>query len=247
MWIAAFYPKSSKKSVVIESSILESVSSGFKGLIKKIFISRISLAYVSGQSQKELLQKLHFKGRIIITKGVGIFNVRPQPQFIIVKEVSKFIYVGRLSPEKNLRYLIETLNELPYLSLSIIGYGPQESFLRSIAGPNIIFYGAVPNAELYKVYQSNDVFILPSISEPWGMVVEEAINNGLPVIVSDRVGCGSEIINENNGIIYNSSVHDDLKRAILKMLDIDYYNSLRHNISKMNFEMIAEEQVRCYL
>jgi glycosyltransferase involved in cell wall biosynthesis len=247
MWLAAFYPTSSKKSVVVESSILESKTTGFKGLIKKLFISRISVAYVSGESQKKLVKQLNFKGKIIVTKGVGIFNIKPQPQFYKVTEVKNLIYVGRLSHEKNLQFLIETLNKLPYLNLNIIGFGPQESFLKSIAGPNIFFHGAVPNAELYKIYQRNDIFILPSISEPWGMVVEEAFNNGLPVIVSDRVGCAAEIINETNGLIFNSTCREELDKAILKMLDIDFYNSLRQNISKMNFEKIAEEQVNCYL
>ncbi len=247
MWLAAFFPCSSKKSIVVESSILESNTSGLKGFLKKFFLFRIAVAYVSGQSQKELLHALNFKGKCITTKGVGIFNVRPQPKFEERNTIKNFLYVGRLSPEKNLQFLIETFNQLPYLTLNIVGFGPQEDFLKSIGGNNIIFHGAIPNAQLYDTYRKNDVFILPSISETWGLVVEEALNNGLPVIVSDHVGCAAEIINETNGLIFELTNPESLKKTVTKMLNIDYYNSLRLNISKLNFEEIAEEQVKCYL
>jgi len=246
LWIAAFISPKSKNSVVIESSIYESKTTGFKRYLKILFFSQISKAYISGKSQADLCQALGFTGELIVTKGVGIFNVRPQPRYKAFCSVKNFIYVGRLSPEKNLQFLIETFNRLPELTLNIVGFGPQESFLKSIGKQNILFHGAVPNAELYKLYFQNDVFILPSTSEPWGMVVEEAFNCGLPVIVSDKVGCAEEIVNESNGIIFRLSDVNSLRNAIFKIQEIDYYNSLRLNVSKMNFEKIAEGQINCY-
>ena len=128
-----------------------------------------------------------------------------------------------------------------------MGYGPQELLLKSIAKQNINFHGAIPNIELFKQYQQNDVFVLPSSSETWGLVVEEALNNGLPVIVSDKVGCAEEIVDESNGIVFRLSENDSLNNAILKIQDIEYYNSLKFNISKMDFEKIAQTQIDCYL
>ncbi|MBA4411629.1 MAG: hypothetical protein C0397_19715, partial [Odoribacter sp.] len=205
LWLAAFISPRNKNGVVVESSILESKTTGIRGLVKKIFLSHISKAYVSGKSQADLCTALGFKDQLIITKGVGIFNIKPQPNFKASTSVKNFIYVGRLSPEKNLLFLIETFNLFPELILNVVGFGPQEIFLKSIAKQNIIFHGAVPNNELYKFYLQNDVFVLPSTSETWGMVVEEAFNNGLPVIVSDKVGCAEEIINDSNGIIFKLS------------------------------------------
>ena len=43
------------------------------------------------------------------------------------------------------------------------------------------------------MYAEYDILILPSLSEPWGLVVEEALYYGMPVIISDRVGCRSEV------------------------------------------------------
>lgn len=247
LWVAAFISPRNKNGIAVESSILESKTTGIKGYLKKLFFLRISKAYVSGKSQADLAISLGFRGQLVITKGVGIFNIKPQPAFKTVRYIKNFLYVGRLSPEKNLPFLIETFNQFPEFNLNIVGFGQQEFLLKSIGKQNIVFHGAIPNNELYKLYLQNDVFVLPSISEPWGIVVEEAFNNGLPVIVSDKVGCAKEIVNNSNGIIFKLSEPDGLRNAIIKMQEIEYYNLLRLNISRMNFEKIAIEQVKCYL
>jgi glycosyltransferase involved in cell wall biosynthesis len=246
-WLAAFLHNKNKNELIVESSHIESKTTGLKGFTKRLFLHNISIAYASGISQIKLLQNLNFTGKIIKTKGVGIFNIVPQPVFTKRDCVKNFIYVGRLSPEKNLKFLVQTFNTLPNLRLNIIGFGPEESVLKSIAKSNVNFYGAVVNTELHKFYQQNDVFILPSLSEPWGMVVEEALNNGLPVIVSDRIGCADEIINENNGLVFKLDEPNSILEAIHKIKDIEFYNSLRKNISNLDFEKQAENQVRCYL
>ena len=247
-WLSAFISPKTKNAVVIESSIFESNTNGLKGILKKVFLTRISKSYASGKAQEQLLQKLKFKGSIIITKGVGIFNHIEQPDYYPKVQVKNFIYVGRLSSEKNLEYLVKTFNKLSDYNLNIIGYGPQETKLKKIASINIKFFGAIDNSLLTFYFSKNDALILPSISEPWGLVVEEALNNGLPVIVSENVGCVSEIItNDFNGIIFSLSETNGLQKSILKMADIKYYNKLRKNISHIDYEKIAEQQVSCYL
>ena len=67
----------------------------------------------------------------------------------------------------------------------MVGFGRIEAQLKAAAGKNIKFIGAVDNKDLPAVYRANDVFVLPSVSETWGLVVEEALNNGLPVLLSD--------------------------------------------------------------
>ncbi len=248
LWLSAFISNKKKNSLVIESSYIESVSNGLKGLIKKLFIKRIHRVYASGKGQRFLALRLGFKGEIIITKGVGIFNIVEQPAYISKKIVRNFIYVGRLSPEKNLAFLIDVFNKLPSLKLHIVGFGPEEKKLQSLAYDNCIFYGAVENRKLSELYQKADVFILPSLSEPWGMVVEEALNNGLPVLVSDKVGCADELVIPNyNGLVFNCMKPADLLEKVDIMIQPVYYNKLRYNIASMNFSEIASKQVNCYL
>ena len=247
MWVPLLFSPKRKNSVMIESSIHESQVTGVKGMIKKLFVKRCSKAYVPGKSNADLVQSLGFDGTIIKTKGCGIFNYITQPQYKVREKVQRFIYVGRLVDVKNLKFLIRVFNELPDLTLDIVGFGPLEEELKFLAASNIIFHGAVDNTALPSRYGEADVFILASRSEPWGIVVEEALNNGLPVIVSDKVGCAEELINESNGLIFKSDDAESLKEAIKKISDIEYYNRLRFNISKLDFEKIEKEQVECYL
>lgn len=246
-WVAAFISPKRKNSLVVESSMKESTVKGVKGLIKKLFCRWINKGYASGQSHATLLRKLGLKGKIAITKGVGIFNYIPQPPFASRDRVDKFLYVGRLIPVKNLELLIEVFNHLPDLHLSIVGFGELEQSLRAMAGENISFLGAVDNKQLPHVYQQHDVFILPSKSESWGLVVEEALNNGIPIIASDRVGCTDDVVTTKNGLIFQWNSSESLTRAIRKMQDLTFYNALRKNISTMDFEQIALRQVNCYL
>lgn len=183
----------------------------------------------------------------MITKGVGIFNYIEQPLFETRSEVRSFIFVGRLVPVKNLKLLIDVFNKMPEKQLTIVGFGEQEEFLKSMAKENIAFMGAVDNNRLPQIYQQHDVFILPSISEVWGLVVEEALNNGLPVLLSNRVGCVEEIvIDGENGLIFRYDDPDDLIQKIRQISNVELYNRMRLNISQMNFGQIEREQVKCY-
>lgn len=249
LWISAMLSPKPKNSVVIESSYLESNISGLKGVLKRLFIHRVSRVYASGKSQARLAKSLGCSGEnIIITKGVGIFNYIQQPPFVHKQAVRKFIYVGRLSEEKNLELLISVFNTLPDLELNIIGYGHLKDKLMRMSNANICFLGGVDNKELPRYYKSNDVFILPSYSEPWGLVVEEALNNGLPVILSDRVGCAEEILIEGkNGFTFKWNSESSLIDSINRIINPEIYNSLTAYISTMDFQEIARRQVKCYI
>ena len=143
--------------------------------------------------------------------------------------------------------MIETFNRLPNLELTIVGFGPMEAQLKSFAKNNTTFLGAVDNQKLPSLYQSHDVFVLPSISEPWGMVVEEALNNGLPIITSDRVGCANDLVGEKHGIIFSLNVSGALEKAICEICEHKTYYKFLKNISKLNFKAIGENQVSLYL
>ena len=148
---------------------------------------------------------------------------------------------------KNLSLLISVFNELPNLTLTIIGFGEDEDKLKALAKENIRFLGAIPNKELVEYYRDMDAFVLPSKSEAWGLVVEEALNNGLPVIVSDKVGCRDDFVTKETGIVFDHSSPDSLKEAVLKMTDINIFNTLRMGVSHLNFIERGKRQVAAFL
>lgn len=239
---------SSKKhnAIVCESSIYESIVTGKKGLVKRLILSRFSKVYPTGYMASEIFHALNFKGRMVTTGGCGILNYTEQPKYEPRQEVRKFLYVGRLIKVKNLEFLIKVFNELPNLELTIIGEGLLEKELKAMAKDNIKFLGYINNKDLPTYYRSNDVFVLASLSETWGLVVEEALNNGTPCLVSDRVGCNRDMVTEKTGLIFGYNDEQSLKDAIKKITDIDFYNSLREGVSEMDFKERVRNQVEAY-
>ena len=118
-------------------------------------------------------------------------------------------YVGRLSPEKDLRTLIRAAATLTRenmrATVAIVGSGRLESSLRAFSaelGTDVQFIGFLDGLALGDLYRSLDVFCLPSRSEAWGLVVNEAMGMGLPTVVSDRVGSRSLFEDGKSGIIF---------------------------------------------
>ncbi len=239
--------KKARNGCIIESSILESKTRGLKAMLKRFILSRVDTVYASGTSQRLLVEALGYSSKIVEFGGCGLLNYRPQPTYQPREIIRNFLFVGRLIKEKNLHLLISVFNKYPDLNLTIIGDGPLRASLEAVAKENIRFLGSVNNKELPQYYQAADVFVLPSQSETWGLVVEEALNNGTPVIVSSAVGCADSIVTPySSGIVFESGNDIALKECVKQVCCVDYYNRLRENVSKMDFEKRAKNQVRCF-
>lgn len=117
----------------------------------------------------------------------------------------RYLYVGRLSPEKSLDHLLAAFHKLlasrAGARLVLVGKGPSEQRLHTLATQfgiqaDVIFAGAKYDSELFEEYSKATCLILPSHSEPWGLVVNESLSYGCPVIVSSRCGCVPELVSE---------------------------------------------------
>ena len=247
-FVVVLLHKKSQNGCIVESSINESVTHGIKARLKRFLLNRVSTVYTSGTSQRLLAEALGYKGKIVEFGGCGILNYVPQPPFNPRNEVRNFLYVGRIAKVKNLSLLVSVFNEMPHLNLIIVGDGPLRESLENEANHNIHFVGAVNNTELPQYYKEADVFVLTSLSEPWGLVVEEALNNGTPVIVSSAVGCADSIVTPySSGIVFDSDSKESLEKSIALMCEIDFYNQIRFNISKIDFAKRAKQQVESFI
>ena len=100
----------------------------------------------------------------------------------------------------------KNMNPLPYLLF--VGDGVLRKKLESMvdaagARESVRFIGFLNQSEISAYYDLCDVFVLPSDAEPWGLVVNEVMNFARPVIVSDKVGCGPDLVkNGVNGHIF---------------------------------------------
>jgi glycosyltransferase involved in cell wall biosynthesis len=121
-----------------------------------------------------------------------------------------FLFVGRLSSEKNIDFLVDFAiilkNNSSNINIKIIGNGPElnklESIINTLQLTNIQMIGSVKWDNLGPFYSNSLGLILPSFFEPWGMVANEAFYYQIPVICSKFCGCSEDlIINGFNGIV----------------------------------------------
>lgn len=124
-----------------------------------------------------------------------------------------FLYVGRLASEKNVDGLLDAF--ITYRerggtwSLVLVGDGPDAATLKQAAANSpfreaIYFPGQKTSADLPLFYAFAGCFVLPSTREPWGLVVNEAMASGLPIIVSSRCGCVPDLMLQGEtGLIFD--------------------------------------------
>lgn len=133
--------------------------------------------------------------------------------------VLKIICVARFERYKGHEILLSALAHEKNFTLTLIGEGPLRKEIEKQAASLglldvIHFMGHLPHNKLAAQYQSHDLFVLPSLSEPVGAVVFEAMAYGLPVIVSSGVGAKDAVDEGKNGFIFESKNSKDLAEKI---------------------------------
>jgi glycosyltransferase involved in cell wall biosynthesis len=109
----------------------------------------------------------------------------------------------------------------PYLLLA--GDGEERQRLEQQAGgrPDLRFLGFRNQTELPRLFDLCDVFVLPSRHEPWGLVVNEAMNAGRAVVISDDVGCQEDLVREGEtGAVFHVGDVAALRDALLRVLSV---------------------------
>lgn len=238
----SFISPRSKNIVVVESTPAESRTDGIRGFLKRRIVERMGRALPSGKPHVRLLHALGFKGEMATTGSVGIFPAEKQekPRTASTDDRFRYLYVGRLIDCKNLRWLIGEFNRSGRY-LTIVGAGILESELRGMAKSNISFSGFIENDRLPDIYRAHDIFVLPSRTEPWGLVVEEAISNGLPVIVSDRVGSAEDMVADlGTGEIFLLDESDDFEK---KCRSIEK-NYSKFAVAAQNVDFMARQRAQ---
>ncbi len=145
-----------------------------------------------------------------------------------------YLFVGRLEEVKNVALLIDAFAEIKKqkkeIALFIVGDGTLRQSLEDKAAKlrltDVHFAGYQAFPALIEYYKAADVFVLPSQFEPWGLVVNEAMICGLPIILSSQVGCRADLLaNDENGFLFESGNKDALVSVMSK--------TLQSNLTKM--------------
>lgn len=126
------------------------------------------------------------------------------------------LFSGRLAPEKDPLSVLEAARLDDRVHVVVAGSGPLDNELRREAAARIqgrfTALGFVNQGELPSVYAAADLLVLPSRFEPWGLVVNEALAAGCPVVASDRVGAAYDLVPP--AFRFRAGAPEDLARAI---------------------------------
>jgi len=160
----------------------------------------------------ENIKIIHQASRII--EIPEILNSNPVELRKERKGPLRLLSLGYLRKEKNNDFLIKVCSRFSkdVLELLIVGDGPEKAKLKTIAGSNVKFKGYLAGEEKFKEYLYADVFVLPTIRDPWALVVNEAMYYGLPIICSNRAGARDVV--KDNGYVIDPFNEDDLYQAI---------------------------------
>ena len=165
-------------------------------------------------------------------------------KYKIPKELPVILYSGKLIDVKrpmDLLKAFEVVSKDCKAALVFVGDGKLKKQLEASANKNkiknVFFMGFKNQTELPEFYAMSDVFVLPSSHEPWGLVVNEAMCFSLPVIVSDKVGAGGDLVREGlNGFIYSAKDVISLSNYLHNLLANE---TKRKSMSEMSLRIIS--------
>ena len=244
-WIALIFSVNSRKIFICDS--FESKNNLF--LFKKIFLSMVDCVIVPGNLHKNFIKTLNFDKEIFITKSVGIIKPFSKKKIISKKNKINIVYIGRISEEKNLELLFKLIKSSSNLSLSIYGKDEEklESNLNNSLKNKIKFKGSIINKKIRFEIKKYDLLILPSKFEPWGLVIEEAIYNGIPVISSNKVGCSQDLIsNLKVGFVFKNNSLGSLRKCIKKIQNLKNLKIINKNLSCLNYNSLKKKHIKIY-
>ena len=200
--------------------------------------------------QKNTLKYFHPKKEIhVIPLPYERFKFKKTNKEKLGMSKNKFylISVGRLVERKGYKYLIKALSLLPNkIHLNLIGDGPLENQLKNLSKKlkvdnRIDFLGFIPEEKKFQYLANSDLYVLPSLHEGFGIVLQEAMQVGLPIVATDNGGQVDFIKNGLNGFMIKP------KNSVLlaeKILIFFKKNNIRKDISKNNLNIINKFNVK---
>ena len=251
-----------KKSVIaIESDTRYRKRRGIKGLIKRIYLGMIfSNKYILGLAGGNYIHKDLFKNYGMEEENILLMPMMVNNARFYKNNMNKpaergftYLFVGRMIHLKQIEMLIlsflQNFEDNLDVHLNIVGNGELYEPLKSkyCKYTNIHFKGAKFDQDLVKEYHNANVLVLPSDCEQWGLVVNEALSAGLPVICSDEVGAIHDLVEgKDTGLIFRHNDPEDLSEKMLLLYkDRKTYKKYSRNAQKLmkeywNYDLYME-------
>jgi len=161
-------------------------------------------------------------------------------------EKSLVLFASKLTPRKRPIDLLCAYEQVKFtesnVGLVYIGSGSEEAILRQYvqdhALQDVFFLGFRNQSELPAIYAAADVFVLPSENEPWGLVVNEVMCAGLPVIATEEIGSVADLVTHGrNGFLYQAG---DIKALTNHLQTVIQDDELRQKMGKASLDRISQ-------
>jgi glycosyltransferase involved in cell wall biosynthesis len=215
------------------------------GILKEILNNDLCQKVICvSQAVKNYLDDLVEKEKLItLYPGVKIFEREKAEIF------GDLLYVGRFSEEKNVQILIRALgklkNDFPKIKLNLVGSGPEEEKLKKMVKrfgleKNVQFLGHLKREEIFSLYQTHKILVLPSKIESLGLVIVEALSQNLVPITRKTYG-PKEVL--NNEIFFFDGNENELYEKIKDVLrNYERYKKIVLEIKKEILSKFDYEQ-----
>ncbi|MDC0278553.1 glycosyltransferase family 4 protein [Akkermansiaceae bacterium] len=180
----------------------------------------IDILWVSGERQREFAKRLGYVGKNCM-EGMYACDweaIALNDASAIQQRDKAFLYVGRLMERKGTEVLLEAYQQYRQRSASpwplyLVGTGPMKEAVQNHEGVNDL--GFKQPADLPQVYRRASCFIMPSLYEPWGVAIQEAAANRMPLICSDACGAAVHLLRDGyNGYKVATGNPDELCDAM---------------------------------
>ena len=274
-WAVLFYCKISNIKTILsnESTADDHARNKLKEFLKSLIIKQFDGYFNFGTLSKNYLlglgvkpEKMLVNRNCVDNKALKNIYQNCLPQRInrqkALNLVSKnFIFVGRLIDYKNLFFFLEAFGIAQSESnedwgVIILGDGEQkedlQQFVKEKNVRHISFQQGVSWQQVPEYLALSDVLVLPSYSEPWGLVVNEAMACGLPIIVSEKCGCAIDLVkNGENGFLFSPDNIEQLTLILRKFMnqevDLERMGELSEKIiQEYSPENVAKEMYEGY-
>jgi len=210
-----------------------------------------TLAYVPNSLKESIQSKT-----IIIPNGIDNFwfnNLNTEKRCLHEEEI-KFFQVGEINKNKNYLATVEALEMLRIngldARLNLAGQVKSQKIFKALISCDFVtYYGYLQKENLLELFHANDIFILPSIHETFGLVYAEAMSQGLPVIYTKGQGFDGQF--EEGTVGYHVDPKDPLDIAEKIKMVLENYEHLSRNclssVGKFDWKRIAEQYESVYM
>lgn len=228
-----------KKTVLLMDGYLQDKQENyFKNKLKKLFFKNIDAFFGNGKVTYKLAKQYDFPDDLYFNQILSVDNKKIYSSLKISGKLKSdlkkknsgkkvIIYSGRILKRKNIELVIEALSLIErkeeFIFL-LIGDGPNREGIEKKAlekDVEIIITGFIKDQEeLFSLYGLGDLLVLPSSEEVWGLVVNEGMAAGLPIIVSDKCGCSLDLVIESeNGHIITGNDSLEVSKKIVDCIN----------------------------